>query len=105
MTVVVAGEPDGVLLFEPRRLVLHLGTANRQRAAPKANPSLLRTFTKSGLPMMGMAIAPDRIILNLSEMSGNVWMDDPLLLVDLAVRRLCSFRGVSLSAAQYGSVS
>jgi eukaryotic-like serine/threonine-protein kinase len=26
------------------------------------------------IPMMGMAIAPDRIILNLSEMSGNVWM-------------------------------
>jgi hypothetical protein len=23
---------------------------------------------------MGMAIAPDRIILNLSEMSGNVWV-------------------------------
>jgi len=26
------------------------------------------------IPMMGMAIAPDRIILNLSEMSGNIWM-------------------------------
>jgi hypothetical protein len=24
--------------------------------------------------MMGMAIASDRIILNLSEMSGNIWM-------------------------------
>ena len=23
---------------------------------------------------MGMAIAPDRIVLNLSEMSGNIWM-------------------------------
>jgi len=26
------------------------------------------------IPMMGMAIAPDRVILSLSEMSGNIWM-------------------------------
>jgi Tol biopolymer transport system component len=30
------------------------------------------------IPLMGMAIASDRIILNLSEMSGNVWMAQTL---------------------------
>jgi hypothetical protein len=26
------------------------------------------------MPLMGMAVAPDRIIVNLSEMTGNIWM-------------------------------
>ena len=33
-----------------------------------------RSISGVSIPLMGMAIAPDRIVLSLAEISGNIWM-------------------------------